>query len=135
MIDWCRANRVDFVLGLAPNVALRRHVEALETDTAARFKTAPARGKQRRNKEFYDAAQSWGRVERIIARVEAGPEGSDTRFFVTSLAGGRPKRIYEALYCACGQAENYIRDEAPRCSALRLLLSQVPYDELNPVTY
>ena len=90
VIDWCRANRVDFVLGLAPNVALRRHVEALETSTAARFKAAPARGKQRRNKEFYDAAQSWGRVERIVARVEAGPEGSDTRFIVTSLAGGLP---------------------------------------------
>ena len=30
VFDWCRENRVDWVLGLAPNVALRRHVEALE---------------------------------------------------------------------------------------------------------
>jgi len=29
VLDWCRANRVDWVLGLAPNAALRRHVEAL----------------------------------------------------------------------------------------------------------
>ena len=109
VLDWCRANRVDFVLGLAPNVALRRHVEALETSTTARFKAAPAGGKLRRYKEFYDAAQSWGRVERIIARVETGSEGSDTRFIVTNLAAGRPKRIYEALYCARGQAENHIK--------------------------
>ena len=30
--------------------------------------------------EFFDGAQSWSRVERIIARVEAGAEGPDTRF-------------------------------------------------------
>ena len=109
VLDWCRANRVDWVLGLAPNAALRRHVRALEKSTSERFKTAPARGKVRRFKEFYDAAGSWSRVERIIARVEAGPEGTDTRFIVTNLQGGRPKKLYQGLYCARGQAENHIK--------------------------
>jgi hypothetical protein len=109
VLDWCRRNRVDFVLGLAPNPALRRHVEALEKTTAERFRAAPAKGKVRRFKEFYDAAQSWSRVERIIARVEAGPEGTDTRFIVTNLAGGRPKLVYERLYCMRGRAENRIK--------------------------
>ena len=59
--------------------------------------------------QFYDAAQSWSRAERIIARVEAGPEGSDTRFIVTNLSGGRAKHLYEGLYCARGQAENHIK--------------------------
>ena len=80
VFDWCRENRVDWVLGLAPNVALRRHVEALEKATAERFKAVPDRGKLRRFTQFYDAAESWRRVERIIARVEVGPVGSDTRF-------------------------------------------------------
>jgi hypothetical protein len=109
VLDWCRANRVDWVLGLAPNAALHRHVEALEKTTAERFKRAPARGKVRRYKEFYDAAQSWSRVERIIARVEAGPEGTDTRYIVTNLEGGRAKQLYDGLYCARGQAENHIK--------------------------
>ena len=109
VLDWCRANRVDWVLGLAPNTALRRHVEALEKTTAERFRAAPARGKVRRFKEFYDAAGSWSRVERIIARVEAGPEGTDTRFIVTNLEGGRAKKLYQGLYCARGQAENHIK--------------------------
>src|SRR5207248_7791513 len=78
VFDWCRENRVDWVLGLAPNAALRRDVEALEKTTAERFTTAPARGKVRCFAQFHDAAGSWSRVERIIARVEAGPEGSDT---------------------------------------------------------
>jgi len=109
VLDWCRANRVDWVLGLAPNTALHRHVEALENGTVKRFKAAPARGKVRRYKEFHDAAGSWSRVERIIARVEAGPEGTDTRYIVTNLQGGRPKQLYEGLYCARGQAENHIK--------------------------
>jgi hypothetical protein len=79
VFDWCRANRVDWVLGLAPNAVLSRHVAALEKSTAERFKAAPTHGKRRRFTQFYDAAQSWSRAERIIARVEAGPEGSDTR--------------------------------------------------------
>lgn len=109
VLDWCRANRVDWVLGLAPNIALRRHVEALEQTTAERFRAAPANGKVRRFKEFYDGAGSWSRVERIIARVEAGPEGTDTRFVVTNLEGGRAKQLYQGLYCRRGQAENHIK--------------------------
>jgi hypothetical protein len=109
VFDWCRANRVDWVLGLAPNAALCRHVAALEKSTTERFTAAPTHGKRRRFTQFYDAAQSWSRVERIIARVEAGPEGSDTRFIVTSLSGGRAKHLYERLYCARGQAENHIK--------------------------
>jgi hypothetical protein len=109
VFDWCRENRVDWVLGLAPNAALRRHVEALEKTTAERFTVAPARGKVRRFAQFHDAAGSWSRVERIIARVEAGAEGTDTRFIVTNLEGGRAKPLYERLYCARGQAENHIK--------------------------
>src|SRR2546423_5316339 len=109
VFDWCRNNRVDWVLGLAANAALRCHVEALEKATAERFKAVPDRGKLRRFTQFYDAAQSWRRVERIIARVEVGPEGSDTRFIVTNLEGGRAKHLYERLYCARGQAENHIK--------------------------
>jgi hypothetical protein len=75
VFDWSRANRVDWLFGLAPNVALCRHVMALEKSTTERFKLAPSRGKQRRFPQFYDAAESWSRVERVIARVEAGPRG------------------------------------------------------------
>jgi hypothetical protein len=69
----------------------------------------PKRVKLRRFAQFYDAAESWSRVERIIARVEAGPDGTDTRYIVTNLEGGRAKHLYERLYCARGQAENHIK--------------------------
>ncbi len=72
--------------------------------------TTDADGKKlRRFKEFYDGAGSWDRVERIIARVEAGPRGTDTRFIVTSLATLSGRTIYQDIYCARGQAENHIK--------------------------
>jgi hypothetical protein len=109
VLEFCRAARIDFVLGVATTTRLRRHVLALEESTAARHVAQPDKGKLRRYKAFLDAARSWSRVERIIARVEAGPQGTDTRFVVTSLAGGDPRAIYEELYCGRGQAENHIK--------------------------
>lgn len=109
VIDWCRANGIDFIFGVAPTSTLRKHVEALEGSTSARFKASPGERKVRRFKEFYDGAASWSRVERIIARVEAGDQGTDTRFIVTNLAAGRPKALYQSLYCRRGRAENHIK--------------------------
>lgn len=106
VIDFCRLAGVDFILGLNTNPALRAHVADLEASTAARQSGG---GKVRRFAEFFDAARSWRRVERIVARVEAGPQGVDTRFIVTSLEAGRGKRLYEHLYCRRGEAENHIK--------------------------
>ena len=72
VLDWCRANGLDYILGVAPTTTLRRHIEGLEASTKARFEAAPKNGKLRRFKEFFDGAKSWSRVERIIARVEVG---------------------------------------------------------------
>ena len=85
VLDFCRAEGLDFMLGVAPTTTLRRHVEALERSTAAQRVRHAGREKLRRYKEFLDGAASWSRVERIIARVEAGPDGTDTRFVVTNL--------------------------------------------------
>lgn len=109
VLDFCRAARVDFLLGVAATTTLRRHVATLEASTARRHVDAPEGEKLRRYKEFHDGAASWTRVERIIARVEAGAQGTDTRFVVTSLPGGSARTIYEDLYCRRGQAENHIK--------------------------
>jgi hypothetical protein len=82
MGDWCRANGLDYIPGIAPTATSHRRVEGLSKVSKparkARFEAAPRDGKLRRFMEFFDGAQSWSRVERIIARVEAGAEGPDT---------------------------------------------------------
>ena len=75
VLDFCRANGLDYILGVAPTPTLRRHIEALEAATKTLYEAAPKDGKARRFKEFYDGAASWSRVERIIARVEVGAQG------------------------------------------------------------
>ncbi|PBN41172.1 IS1380 family transposase [Sphingobium sp. D43FB] len=109
VIDWCRAGGHDFILGVAPTSTLRRHIADLETSTRARFEAAPGEGKMRRFKSFHDGARSWSRVERIIARVEVGEQGADTRFIVTNLKKGSPRWLYDQVYCRRGQAENHIK--------------------------
>jgi len=42
VLRWCRANKVDYLLGVAPTSTLRRHIETLEASTAARFAASTA---------------------------------------------------------------------------------------------
>lgn len=77
--------------------------------TKERFEAAPNGGKLRRFKEFHGGAASWSRVERIIARVEAGALGTDTRFIVTNLTGSNARALYQDIYCRRGRAENHIK--------------------------
>ena len=109
VLDWCEAAGIDYVLGLPTSRTLRRHVTTLEASTAARFQATPGADKVRRFKEFYDGASTWSRVRRIVARVEAGDQGTDTRFIVTNLRHGTGRWLYADLYCARGQAENHIK--------------------------
>ena len=131
VLDFCRAEGLDFVLGVAATSTLRRHVEALEQSTATRRAAMPGTDKLRRYKEFYDGAGSWSRVERIIARVEASARGTDTRFVVTSLAGGTARRIHEDLYCQRGQAENHIKAWRLHLAADRTSCSRASANQLR----
>ena len=131
VLDWCRANGLDYILGIAPTATLRRHVEGLEASTKARFEAAPRDGKLRRFMEFFDGAQSWSRVERIIARVEAGAEGPDTRFVVTNLSNRNARGLYEDVYCRRGQAENHIKSWKTHLAADRTSCSRATANQFR----
>lgn len=131
VIDWCRANGIDFILGVASTSTLRRHIETLEAATKARFEAADGNGKMRRFKEFVDGAASWSRVERIIARVEAGDQGTDTRFIVTNLTGGKAKALYQDVYCRRGSAENHIKSWKTHLAADRTSCSKATANQFR----
>jgi hypothetical protein len=103
----CERKRVGYVFGLAGNAVLLRQVGHLAED-AALGRVAGEADKVRRYGDLRYAATSWKVERRVIARVEAGPQGADSRFIVTNLAG-LPKALYEKVYCARGQAENLIK--------------------------
>ena len=125
------AKGLDFILGVAPTATLRRHVETLEANAKARFEAGAKTAKVRRFKEFYDGAASWSRVERIVARVEAGAEGPDTRFIVTNLPSGRPKMLYEDIYCRRGCMENHIKSWKTHLAADRTSCSKATANQFR----
>jgi hypothetical protein len=131
VLDFCRANGLDYILGVAPTTTLRRHIGDLEASAIARFEAAPKDGKARRFKEFYDGAASWSRVERIIARVEAGADGPDTRFVVTNLKQRNARRLYEDVYCRRGQAENHIKSWKTHLAADRTSCTKASANQLR----
>ena len=104
---WCERQRIGYVFGLAGNAVLLRRVGDLAED-AALGRLGGEGDKVRRYGDFRYAATSWKVERRVIARVEAGPQGADSRFIVTNLQG-YPKALYEKLYCARGQTENLIK--------------------------
>jgi hypothetical protein len=115
-IDFCERARVGYIFGLAGNKVLLGKIRDLAEDVAVR-RVEDAKpgggGKVRRHGEIDYAARSWpgqqtGCLRRVLARVEAGPQGTDSCFVITNLAG-TPEDLYEHVYCARGEAENLIK--------------------------
>ncbi|HEX6013172.1 MAG TPA: IS1380 family transposase [Geminicoccaceae bacterium] len=106
-MSWCERNRVGYVFGLAGNKVLLRRVASLAEEVAL-HRIEGETMKVRRFGEFAYAAETWSNERRVIARVEATDRGADSRFVVTNLAG-TPRWLYEAVYCARGQAENLVK--------------------------
>ena len=73
VLRFCRAERLDYVLGVAPTTTLRKHVIALEASTVERAAKAGGE-KLRRFKEFYDASSPGSRPgRRVSIRASSSP--------------------------------------------------------------
>ena len=131
VLDFCRANGLDYILGVAPTTTLRRHIGNLEARVKARYEAAPKQGKARGFSEFYDGAASWSRVERVIARVEVGAERPDTRFIVTNLNKRNARALYEDVYCRRGHAENHIKSWKSHLAADRTSCTRATANQLR----
>jgi hypothetical protein len=59
--------------------------------------------------EFDYAAASWSKPWRVLLKAEVMALGENPRFVVTSLPGLDAGMLYEEIYCARGQAENFIK--------------------------
>lgn len=106
-MHWCEENRIDYLFGLSGNDRL----DALTRDAGDELKVRRAEQGADKLRAFCDlhyAAKSWSRERRVVARLEATTRGFDVRYVVTSL-NGEARHLYEAVYCARGQAENLIK--------------------------
>ena len=139
---WCEDNGVDYVFGLAGNDVLRARLRAVADDLCVRRAQGLASGsgeeKRRTWAETSYAARSWTRQRRVVARLEATALGLDIRYVVTSLAGSA-RHLYHTVYCARGNAENFIKlhktqlasdrtsCRSPNANQFRLILHTAAY--------
>ena len=110
-MDWCEANRVGYIFGLARNSRLVGEIKA-EMEEARRL-YEPTRRASRVYKDFsYRTLNSWTAERRVIAKAEHIEKGSNPRFAVTSLKSEDrdAKSLYEQEYCTRGEMENRIKE-------------------------
>src|SRR6201989_2953385 len=107
-MDFCEANDIDFVFGLAGNDVLRRLGEPEADDVRVR-RAEEGAAVVRRYTETRYGAKSWRAERRVAARIEATTQGLDIRYVGPSLTYGSAEWLYDSLYCARGQAENLIK--------------------------
>ena len=143
LMNWCEANKVDFLFGLAKNQRLSRIIGA-DLQTAA--EQCKETGKPARIfSEFLYGAQKtkqggWDRERRVVAKAEHIDGKTNPRFVVTSLTSRQcaAQPLYEQRYCERGNMENRIKEqfslfadrvsaETMRANQMRLYLSAMAY--------
>jgi hypothetical protein len=143
LMNWCEANRVEFVFGLARNQRLRKIIGGQMHEATQQWNQTgkPARVFAEfayRTKKTKKGG--WSRERRVVAKAEHIDGKENPRFVVTSLDGEAwaARALYEELYCARGDMENRIKEqfslfadrvstETMRANQMRLYLSTMAY--------
>ncbi len=102
----------DFIFGLTGNANLLRSAEPVMQQARALYAQRQRIGDNtpiRLYEEFEYAAGSWHKPFRVILKAEVMALGDNPRFVVTSMDLPDPHTIYTDLYCARGNAENFIK--------------------------
>lgn len=130
VMNWCERNGVFYLLGLARNPVLQRNVQ-FQLDQVAQLHAIDGQA-YRVFHEFLDAAGTWSRLRRVIAKAEYLPGAKDgkanPRFIVTNLTDDG-RELYEDNYCQRGDTENRIKEQqlglfADRTSCHRFVANQ-----------
>jgi hypothetical protein len=141
LFDFFEAERLEYVVCMQKNSPLMAHaqpmLQPLREAVAAGDDPPPVYS------ECLYRARSWRRERRVIIKADIalhpGRKPKDNpRFILTNLRGS-PQRIYEAVYCARGDAENRIKElkyglqiDRTSCTSfkanqLRVLISSAAY--------
>ena len=124
----CEQNGVSYIFGLPGARPLASKVQEV-ADAVRTQRALESRGRARLCRD--DAPGQKLVVRAARGRPHRGTRlGLDIRFVVTNLTGTSPRVIYESLYCARGQAENWIKFHkaqlaSDRTSCRRAMANQV----------
>ena len=106
--DFCQTHTLYFIFGQTANTRLLTLAKPL-LDQAKRLYEHTEKPVQLFT-SFYYQAQTWNCAARILCKAEITNQGQNTRFVVTNLESSRASFIYQSIYCARGQMENFIKN-------------------------
>jgi hypothetical protein len=137
-MEWCESQGIDYVFGFGGGNAVLDAMIREAADALCAERAAAGAEKLRSFRKLRYGAKSWGCERRLVARLETSEKGLDIRYIVTSLSGGA-KHLYETVYCARGEMENFIKlhkaqlasdrtsARDPRANQFRLILHTAAY--------
>ena len=102
VLDWCRANRIDYILGVAPTSTLQRHIESLEDRGRDRM-ISPVPGPRRATRSHH--ALGWGCPPDAAPLLQAPAEaahcaaGAPVRLSPNASPGALIRR--RGVFCLC----------------------------------
>ena len=82
MLNWCERHGVDYIVGIAKNEALLRHI--VEPMSIVQQLYELTCQKQREFFRFYYAAGTWTKRRQVIAKLEITAKGQNPRFIVSA---------------------------------------------------
>ena len=104
---------MDFIFGFSNNVKLQALAEPSKQRAYALWASVQTQEVVPESVRVFDefpyAARSWPKPWRVLLKAEVMAQGENPRFVVTSLVGLDADTLYEDIYCARGQAENFIK--------------------------
>lgn len=114
VMDWCEEQKISFITGLGPNSRLNKQFQNASAKARARYEKNCRNGMPEKVACIYSSgyyqADSWSHPRRVICRVYHGPQGSDSRFIVTSFREASGQYLYDTVYCGRGSAELMIKE-------------------------
>ena len=106
--DFCETQGLYFIVGQTANTRLLDLAKPLMEKAKSLY--AHTNKPVRLFTSFYYQAKTWACAYRIICKAEITNQGQNTRFVVTNLESSRASFIYQSIYCARGQMENFIKN-------------------------
>jgi len=99
---------VDYVIGLVKNPRLL--ALAAPATEVARERYEETSQHVRHFVAVRYAAESWSHQRHVVVKAEHHAKGANPRFVVTTLHDIESRLLYDVIYCARGQCENFIKD-------------------------
>ena len=93
-----KQDNTHYVTGLTGYAPLHKFIKEKNDFVKKRFVQLTLKNTVKTYHSFYYKAATWDAPKRVVAKIEYGENGFNTRFIITDLAQAKAKMLYEEVY-------------------------------------